>query len=325
FRSAMAELITLLSQTGVYVVVLNGSTVVPDDVAHCYRDGEETPALIMHRLNAALMELAAGEGISILDADRVIAELGGEHHVTGLLSYSDVANDALCAELVAILNESGYLDGRARRAGESRTATGSALRLEMVAHTAAVRAGRVRRWRVAEGASFARGDGLVDIDVTEWSTLARRRTRPHMGPADERRDRLTFDAPRRPTVVHIVARERGVLARVTAPVGTPVAIGDLLGVVGVSEGLGPWASAPPPGGPTLQTGAVRFRERADRVEIDESRAASTPAPSPRRKAAVSHSTLYTRCKRLVPKPLRRRARSLLRRFREKPRHPGAAA
>jgi hypothetical protein len=304
FQHAMGELISVLSQAGVYVVVLNGSTVVPDDVASRYCNGEETPALVMHRLNAALMELATGEGISILDADRIIAELGGEHHVTGLLEYSDTANDALCAELVTILGDAGYLDGRARRDGSGARAARSALRIEMVADRVAVRGGRVRGWRLAEGDTFASGDAVVDVDVTQWANLARNRNRPHLGGASDREDELKIVAHRRPYAIRVVALEGGVLGKIAAPVGTEVAVGDLLGVVGVTPDIDAPLEAPAPGGPTLQTYACRVRRREERVMHDKPRPVAPPPPA-----------WYSRWKRFVPKGVRRRARRWRRRVR----------
>src|SRR5262249_1969389 len=74
-----------------HVLVFNCSSLDPEDNVHNYHGREDTTALRIHRLNLALMELSRDEGISIIDVERLISEMGGQRHVLAACRYSDEA------------------------------------------------------------------------------------------------------------------------------------------------------------------------------------------------------------------------------------------
>ena len=105
FVDDVTSAIEALKGKGVTVLVVNGSTVVPDD-------DDRTRSLEIAALDLACLRLSVTTGISIVDADRIIAELGGDEHVAGVLEYSDVARRAIVDEVVRILEDYGWFDDR---------------------------------------------------------------------------------------------------------------------------------------------------------------------------------------------------------------------
>jgi len=93
---------------GATVLLLNGSSVVPGED----RAAARATSLGIARLNHSGFELSVATGASIIDADRTLAELGADEHVTGALSYSPVAYAALRDELVRVLDDYGFFDDR---------------------------------------------------------------------------------------------------------------------------------------------------------------------------------------------------------------------
>jgi hypothetical protein len=112
FLSAMAELAQLAKENDAHLIVFNGSTLDPDDTTSCFRDVAEPPSLVIHRLNLALMQLSVLDGLSIIDVDRVIAEIGGQRSLERLLSYAPQACDAICDEVVRVLDDYGFFESR---------------------------------------------------------------------------------------------------------------------------------------------------------------------------------------------------------------------
>ena len=66
----------------------------------------------IQQLNLAVMELSVLDGISVIDVDRIVAELGGREHVQEFLSYSPDARAAIRDELVRVLEEYGFFEPR---------------------------------------------------------------------------------------------------------------------------------------------------------------------------------------------------------------------
>lgn len=113
FRGNFSRLIrTLKDRCEAHMIVFNCSSIDPSDHAHNYHDLEDTFAVRVNRFNLALMELSLLEGISIVDADHLLAELGGERHIVTAGRYSVEANEALCRECARVLGEIGFFEPR---------------------------------------------------------------------------------------------------------------------------------------------------------------------------------------------------------------------
>ena len=112
FEESMEELTRLAKDRGAHVIVFNASSFDPTDTTSCYSGVDDTPALFVQHLNCALIRLSMLDGISIIDTDRIISEIGGRSHVEKLLSYSPHACDLLCRELVRVLDDYGFFQDR---------------------------------------------------------------------------------------------------------------------------------------------------------------------------------------------------------------------
>jgi hypothetical protein len=113
FQAAMRKVIRIVKdELGSHVIIYNGSSVVPSERVSNYHRVSVSPSLQVHRLNLAVLELSVLEGISVIDVDRIIAELGANDHVFGLLEYSAEACRALSREFLRVLDDYGFFEPR---------------------------------------------------------------------------------------------------------------------------------------------------------------------------------------------------------------------
>jgi hypothetical protein len=112
WTEAMRSICGHLKARGSRVFVCNASTVVPNDHCSSFRGVDETASVFTNRLDARLIELSVDEGLSIIDVDGMIAELGADQHVSGLLQYSPHALDAIRTDFVRILDDYGFFHPR---------------------------------------------------------------------------------------------------------------------------------------------------------------------------------------------------------------------
>lgn len=111
--AALRQLIPAIKErVGAHVIVFTVSSYDPDDAVHAYAGRAETPVERIHRLNLTLIQLSTHEGISLIDVDRIIAELGGAAHVPQRLVYSDEALTALRHEFQRVLADIGFFERR---------------------------------------------------------------------------------------------------------------------------------------------------------------------------------------------------------------------
>jgi hypothetical protein len=112
-KETLERLVAVVKQRlGAHVIAFNASSFDPDDHVHTYRGVEDTLAIHVQRLNLALMKASVYTGMSIVDVDRLIAELGGEQHVVQALQYSADAYRAMREEFVRVLEDIGFFEHR---------------------------------------------------------------------------------------------------------------------------------------------------------------------------------------------------------------------
>lgn len=100
-------------KVGAHVLVANASTVDPADGRYTYYEmEEEPPSLKAQRLDLALVLVSHDVGISIIDVDRLVAEIGGGRHVKQAMAYDAEACATIAAEVVRIIEDYGFLDDR---------------------------------------------------------------------------------------------------------------------------------------------------------------------------------------------------------------------
>lgn len=96
-----------------HVLVANASTIDPNDATHNYHGLDADPLpLQVHRLAHMLVGVSHEEGISIVDVDRLIAELGATGNVESAMTYGSEACSRIAAEVVRILEDYGFFDER---------------------------------------------------------------------------------------------------------------------------------------------------------------------------------------------------------------------
>jgi hypothetical protein len=104
FRKVTTSAIDLLKRHQVTVLLLNGSTVRPG--SHLVGMTE------VAALNLGCLELSVETGVSVVDVDRAIAELGADEHVLAPLTYSNEADHAITDVVADILVDYGFFDDR---------------------------------------------------------------------------------------------------------------------------------------------------------------------------------------------------------------------
>jgi hypothetical protein len=107
---------------GAHMVVANGSSVDPRSPAGA---AAETSADRVRRLNLMIIRASMLEGISVLDVDRLAAELGAGKNVTGFLEYADGLREEIGREFVRVLAYYGFFEERPliAQVGQSETVT----------------------------------------------------------------------------------------------------------------------------------------------------------------------------------------------------------
>lgn len=102
-----------LKASGAHVIVFNVSTFDPSDTVTNYHGLEhDTPALRAHKVALTLIDLSAEQGISIVDADRLLAEMGAQRHVESIGRYSSEATEVLCEEVLRVITDYGFFEER---------------------------------------------------------------------------------------------------------------------------------------------------------------------------------------------------------------------
>ncbi|MEX0795877.1 MAG: SGNH/GDSL hydrolase family protein [Acidimicrobiia bacterium] len=112
-----ADLVSAIRQikekVGAHILVTNVSTLDPANRVFTYHGVTEEPwTLRGHRLNLMLIDVSHEEGISIIDVDRKIAEVGGDSAVTAAARYGQPGCEGIVEEIVRIVDDYGFLDDR---------------------------------------------------------------------------------------------------------------------------------------------------------------------------------------------------------------------
>ena len=116
-QTVRADLVAVIeiikSRLGAHILVAGASTVDPADETFNYQGlAEEPVSLRAHRLDLLLVGVSHDEGISIIDVDRLVAEIGAATAVTAAMEYSAAGCEAIAAEIVRILEDYGFFDDR---------------------------------------------------------------------------------------------------------------------------------------------------------------------------------------------------------------------
>jgi hypothetical protein len=222
-REALIELTRFVAERHqAPVVVMNASTLLFRPGTARRLDSETEPLdLRVRRLDLAIMEASKATGLSVLDADRLVAEMDLPFKVTGILGYASEVNEVLRDALSSILGELGYA---------GRPVMG--VRVPFMGPIAEISVGR---WLKSEGDVVGSGDALCELrlrglrvrrQLTNALVLASIKQRPPVVRQVIDRDRTgrrTFDEVRA-----LVAGDGAVLRRVLRSDGERVRPGELI-------------------------------------------------------------------------------------------------
>jgi len=113
-ESELSAVIGLIKEkVGARTFVTNVSTLDPSSEVFNYHGLDHEPlSLRAHRLNLMLVGVSHNEGISVIDVDRTIAELGGSIGVESALNYTKAGCEAIAAEIVTVLEDYAFFDDR---------------------------------------------------------------------------------------------------------------------------------------------------------------------------------------------------------------------
>jgi hypothetical protein len=202
-------------------VFFNCSSVDPEDEVHSYYGQAETLSMRVHRFNLMAMKLSQETGGSIVDVDRLIAELGARQNVLEPFRYSQPANRAIRAEFERILRDRGMVGS------DTVPVVEQAQILRLPYFDRRIEAARIVQWHKREGDTIRYGDPLFDLKAEHlsWTIEKKQRFLPTRG-------RLN-----RVLTLRVVAAEDGILRRIDAAVGAFEKVGDPVGVVTRSADL----------------------------------------------------------------------------------------
>lgn len=113
FKNKCGDLIrSVKGHSGAHVIAFNCSSVDPGDIVNNYYRREDTFSVRVHRFNLALFQLSVLEGISIIDVERLIGQMGGDRHVTAPQQYTCDAYHAIRVEFHRVLADIGFFEER---------------------------------------------------------------------------------------------------------------------------------------------------------------------------------------------------------------------
>lgn len=112
-QSATILIDRIKEEVGAHILIYNPSSVDRSRHVSNYHGLDEEPVTLrIHRLSLALLQLSNMEGISIIDVDRIIAEIGAAANVDQSGAFSEQACVAIRDEVARVLDDYGFFDER---------------------------------------------------------------------------------------------------------------------------------------------------------------------------------------------------------------------
>lgn len=194
------------------LVVLNTSTYVPGEEVFWYRPGDpETRAVRAARINLVADRLIPDLGLTVVDVDRVMAELGAGESVTGAAQYTTEAQEVLAEETLAAIRDLPRIQ---------RDFSSDAMRLAVPRYDRRTERGVITGWHVETGALVGKGDPLFDLRFDGIHA--------HLDATGENAGRSLF--------LSVVAGREGFVDTISVPAGGAVEVGTSVGVITVAAG-----------------------------------------------------------------------------------------
>lgn len=113
FEADARRVANSLKEMGAHVIFANVSTIDPHDTVTNYHGlSDDPPSLRAHKTALAILDLSNQLGVSVVDADRLLAEMGAAPHVEKIGHYDSQASDVICEEIKRILEDYGFFENR---------------------------------------------------------------------------------------------------------------------------------------------------------------------------------------------------------------------
>lgn len=113
FRREFSRLVAgIKARLAAHVIVFNCFAFDPRERTRNYAGVPDTIALRALKFNLALIDISTDEGISIVDIDRLLTEVGGESHVAEVFDYSPRACELIRDEFLRVLQDIGFFESR---------------------------------------------------------------------------------------------------------------------------------------------------------------------------------------------------------------------
>ncbi len=204
---ALAFIAHALEPSHAELIIFNTSTFVPDEKVYWFRTGEpETTSVRAARMNLTVDLLLKEHNVTLVDVDRVTAELGARHAVVGAAAYSDETLKAIAREATAVILDLEQI---------SHLFASDAMQLNVPRYDRRTTVATLTRWHVAPGGEVARGDTLFDLRFGNLSS----RLETHHRDTDK-----TID-------ISVVAGRSGYVDSVSGAVGAELTVGTRVGIV----------------------------------------------------------------------------------------------
>jgi hypothetical protein len=201
------------------VVIYGCASFDPADTSHNYAQTADPPSIRANRLNYALIQLSQQEDISLVDVDRLIAELGGRAHVRRFSDYSPEAYQAIGQEFLRVTEALGLF-----------TKQSSLRKLILPQLDNQFQSGSILRWHKQEGEWVEAGDHLLDVKVEE----IKRYKRTNAGQAEELQA-AELNTRNWSWLVRLTASDEGFLRKKYVAEAGTCAADDLLAVLSSQE------------------------------------------------------------------------------------------
>jgi hypothetical protein len=195
------------------VLILNASTIDPNDKIYTYRGLEDHLPLRINLFNLALLRVSMQAGVSIVDIDRLVAEVGAKH-VIKPLQYSDEVATIINQEIVRIIADLGLAENDQ-----------SLLRLDMP-YDPIVKEGTVKVWHKKIGDNVNIGEKLVDLEAS-FRKLQRTQSSLHLSRGKHNKAGGKIEQ----VLVRLTAAKSGVLREIYAHPGNQVQEGTLMAII----------------------------------------------------------------------------------------------
>ena len=152
---ALCSIADGLGSSGADLVVFNTSTFVPDEKVYWFRRGEpDTISVRASRMNLVVDTLVKELDITLVDVDRVAAEIGAEQAVIGPATYTQETLETLSQEAIAMILD---LEGISQMFGSD------VMQLNMPRYDRRTATATLTRWHVEAETAIDKGDALFDL------------------------------------------------------------------------------------------------------------------------------------------------------------------